>query len=51
MYLMQALIFCAVGTNIHWQCTPNQYVASGIGAGLAWIAMHIVVAWRDRRGR
>ena len=52
MYLMQGLIFCAVvGSNIHWQWTPNQYLASGIGAGLAWIATHIVVAWQDRRGR
>jgi hypothetical protein len=39
MYLVQALIFCAVvGSNIHWQWTPNQYLASFIGAGLAWIA-------------
>jgi len=52
MYLMQALICCAVvGSNIHWQWTPNQYLASFIGAGLAWIATHIVVQWRDRRVR
>jgi hypothetical protein len=37
-----------VGSNIHWQWTPNQYLASGIGAGSAWIATHMVVAWRDR---
>ena len=42
MYLMQALIFCAVvGSSIHWQWTPNQCLASGIGAGSAWIATHI----------
>ena len=52
MYLMQALIFCAVvGSNIHGQWTPNQYLASGIGAGCALIATHIVVKWRDRRAR
>jgi len=35
MYLLQGLIFCAVvGSNIHWQWTPNQYLASGIGVGL-----------------
>ena len=52
MYLLQAPIICAVvGSNIHWQCTPNQYLASGIGAGLALVATHIVVAWQDRRGR
>ena len=48
MYLLQALIFCAVvGSNIHWQWTPSQYLASGIGAGLAWVATHIVVVWAD----
>ena len=52
MYLMQATIFCAiVGSNIQWHWTPNQYLASGIGAGLALVATHIVVAWRDRRAR
>jgi hypothetical protein len=52
MYLMQALIFCAVvGSNIHWQWTPNQYLASGIGAGLAWIATKAIVRYRDRRAR
>jgi hypothetical protein len=52
MYLLQALIFCAVvRSNIPWQWTPNQYLASGSGAGLAWIATKAVVEWRDRRGR
>jgi hypothetical protein len=32
----------------HWQWTPNQYLASFIGAELALIATHIVVAWQDR---
>jgi hypothetical protein len=45
MHLLQLLIFCGVvGSSVHWQWTPNQYLASGIGAGLAWIATHIVVA-------
>ena len=36
MYLLQALIFCAVvGSNIHWQWTPNPNLASCIGAGLS----------------
>jgi hypothetical protein len=49
-FLFQGLIFCAVvGSDIHW--TPNRYLASGIGAGLALVATHIVVAWQDRRGR
>jgi hypothetical protein len=34
MHLLQALIFCAiVGSNIRWQWTPNNYLASGIGVG------------------
>jgi len=50
MYLLQGLIICAVvGSNIQWHWTPNQYLASGIGAGLAWIATRAVVEWRDRR--
>ena len=37
MYLLQGIIFCAVvGSNIHWQWTPNPYLAAGIGAGSAW---------------
>ena len=36
MYLMQALIFCAVvDSNIHWQWTPNPYLAAAIGVFLA----------------
>ena len=49
-HLLQILIFCAVvGSNIQWQWTPNQYIASGIGAGSAWIATKVVVEWRDGR--
>ena len=39
MYLLQGLIIFAVaGLNIHWQWTPNPYLAGGIGVGLAWAA-------------
>ena len=49
-FWFQALIFCAVvGSNIQWHWTPNQYLASGIGVGLAWIATKAIVEWRDRR--
>jgi len=51
MYLLQGLIFCAVvGSNIHWQWTPNQYLASGIGVGLSWIATMAIVEFQDSRG-
>ena len=52
MYLLQGLIFCAVvGSNIHWQRTPNPYLPAGIGVGLAWIATQAINEWRDGRGR
>jgi hypothetical protein len=35
-FLLQSLIvFAVVGSNIHWHWTPNGYLASGIGFGLA----------------
>ena len=43
MYLMQALIFCAVvDSNIHWQWTPNPYLAAAIGVFLGWCATQAV---------
>jgi hypothetical protein len=50
MYLLQGLIvFAVVGSNIHWQWTPNPYVASGLGILLAWAVTCWIV--RDRLGR
>lgn len=38
-YLLQGLIvFAAMASNIHWQWTPNGYLASLIGVGLALLA-------------
>jgi ABC-type transport system involved in cytochrome c biogenesis permease subunit len=35
-YLLQSLIiFAVVAWNIHWQWTPNPYLASGLGFLLA----------------
>ena len=49
MYLMQALIFCAVvGSNVYRQWTPNPHLAAGIGVFLAWCATQAVNEWRDR---
>jgi hypothetical protein len=51
MYLLQSLtIFAVVGSNIHWQWTPNTYLASGIGVLLAWAVTCVIVELRDRRG-
>jgi hypothetical protein len=36
-FLIQSLlIFAVVGSNIHWQWTPNPYLAGLIGVGLAY---------------
>ena len=43
MYLLQGVIFCAVvGSNIHWQRTPNPYLAAGIGVFMACCATQAV---------
>jgi hypothetical protein len=31
-----SIIFAVVASNIHWQWTPNGYLASLIGVGLAY---------------
>jgi ABC-type transport system involved in cytochrome c biogenesis permease subunit len=45
-YLFQSLvIFAVVASNIHWQWTPNGYLAAGLGIALAyvltWLALTI----------
>ncbi|MGK7056891.1 hypothetical protein AB4853_10455 [Bradyrhizobium sp. 1050_B9_N1_2] len=54
-YLFQGLIvFGVVASNIHWHWTPNGYLASVIGAGLALIATLLVndiAALRARKKR
>ena len=52
MYLLQSLIvFAVVGSNIHWQWTPNPYVASGLGILLAWAVTWWIVEIRERYAR
>jgi hypothetical protein len=52
MYLLQGLIvFAVVGSNIHWQWTPNGYLASGLGILLAWAVTWWIVEIRDCLGR
>jgi hypothetical protein len=34
--LQSSIIFAVCASNIHWHWTPNGYVASLIGIGLAW---------------
>jgi hypothetical protein len=47
MYLLQSLIvFAVVASNIHWQWTPNGYVASTMGIGLAYAVTFIACELR-----
>ncbi|MCP1758044.1 hypothetical protein [Bradyrhizobium elkanii] len=42
-FLFQSLvIFAVVASNIHWHWTPNAYLASLLGAGLAWVLTQII---------
>jgi hypothetical protein len=41
--LFQSLIMFAVcASNIRWHWTPNGYLASMIGVGLAWLATVLI---------
>jgi hypothetical protein len=52
MYWLQALIvFAVVGSNIHWEWTPNPYLASGLGILLAWAVTWRIVEIPDCLGR
>jgi hypothetical protein len=52
-YCLQGLIvFSVVASNIHWQWTPNGYLATIIGGGMAFLATEIVnelLAWKQKR--
>lgn len=44
-FLLQGSIMFAVGaSNIYWHWTPNPYVASGLGVG---VAMLVTLIWND----
>lgn len=40
--LQSSIIFAVVASNIHWQWTPNGYLAGVIGVGLAWISTRLL---------
>ncbi|MCS3517060.1 hypothetical protein [Bradyrhizobium elkanii] len=42
-HLFQSLvIFAVIASNIAYHWTPNAYLASAIGVGLAWVLTQIV---------
>lgn len=44
-YLFQgSIVFAVVASNIHWQWTPNGYLASAIGMGVAF-GVTAALAW------
>jgi ABC-type transport system involved in cytochrome c biogenesis permease subunit len=43
-YLFQSLIiFAVVASNIHWQWTPNGYLAAGLGIALAYVLARLAL--------
>ncbi len=40
--IQSLVIFAVVASSIHWQWTPNGYLASLIGVGLAWLLTALV---------
>lgn len=51
-YLFQSLvIFTVVASNIHWQWTPNGYLAAGLGLALAYALTRmalVISGWHKR---
>lgn len=45
--LQSSIIFAVVASNIHWQWTPNGYLAGAIGVGLAFL---VTACWNGLRG-
>lgn len=43
-------MFAVMASNVHWQWTPNGYVAAALGAGAAYILTDVVnelrAAWQ-----
>lgn len=35
--LQSSIMFAVIASNIHWQWTPNGYLAGLIGISLAWL--------------
>ena len=54
-YVLQgSIIFAVVASNIHWQITPNGYLASLIGIGLAMAAtgaINQLLLWSRQKRR
>jgi hypothetical protein len=55
MFLLQSLvIFAVISSNIHWQWTPNRYLAGMIGVALAFgatVAMNQLLLWTGKKRR
>jgi hypothetical protein len=45
-FFLQGLIITVVASKIHWQWTPNPYLASGAGLLLAWVPTQVIVEFR-----
>lgn len=51
-YLFQGwIIFAVIASNIHWQWTPNGYLAALIAAGLAYGLTALLTEYGVRRDK
>ena len=41
--LQVLIVFAVVASNIHWQWTPNGYLAAGVGIALAYVLTRLAV--------
>lgn len=45
--LQMAILIGVLFSNIHWQWTPNNYLASALGIAAAWLVTVVVVKLAD----
>jgi hypothetical protein len=46
-YVFQgAIMFAVIASNIHWQWTPNPYLAAGFGWLAAYFVTCALLGWR-----
>jgi len=47
--IQSSIMFAVIASNIHWEWTPNPYVASLIGIVLAYVATALLSQYRVGR--
>jgi len=49
--LQGSIIFAVCATNIHWHWTPNGYIPSLLGIGLAYVVTRLCAGLRNGEGK